>query len=138
MTTLQLGIHQRLQTKRGPEGKRRIVDWMTLDSRGTYFPDAQRDNFGKPWGQTMYNYQWFVGDRTSIISYGWFDFWNLVGSQPLNNYNVPGYNPKGLNVITTGISLSRPPAGQRLHRLHRDQHRADPDLGPEHLARPTG
>ena len=38
----------------------------------------------------MYNYQWFLGDRTSIVSYGWFDFWKLVGSQPLNNYNVPG------------------------------------------------
>jgi len=84
---------------------------MTLDLNGTYFPDAQRDNFGKPWGQTMYNYQWFVGDRTSIISYGWFDFWNLTGSQPLSNYNVAGYNPKGLNVITTGVSLSRPPRG---------------------------
>jgi len=111
ITTLQLGLHQRLQTKRGPEGKRRIIDWMTLDLNGTYFPDAQRDNFSKPWGQTMYNYQWFVGDRTSIISYGWFDFWNLTGSQPLSNYNVPGYNPKGLNVITTGVSLSRPPRG---------------------------
>ena len=85
ITTLQLGLHQRLQTKRGPEGKRRIIDWMTLDVNGTYFPDAQRDNFGKPWGQTMYNYQWFVGDRTSIISYGWFDFWNVTGSQPLSN-----------------------------------------------------
>ena len=111
LTTLQLGLHQRLQTKRGPEGKRRIIDWMTLDLNGTYFPDSQRDNFAKPWGQTMYNYQWFVGDRTSFISYGWFDFWNLTGSQPLSNYNVPGYNPKGLNVITTGISLSRPPRG---------------------------
>jgi len=111
ITMLQLGIHQRLQTKRGPEGKRRIIDWMTLDLNGTYFPDAQRDNFGKPWGQTMYNYQWFVGDRTSIISYGWFDFWNLTGSVPLSNYTVAGYNPKGLNVITTGVSLSRPPRG---------------------------
>src|SRR5208337_4773461 len=104
---LQLGIHQRLQTKRGPEGKRRIIDWMTLDLNGTYFPDAQRDNFGKPWGQTMYNYQWFVGDRTSIISYGWFDFWNLTGSVPLSNYTVAGYNPKGLNVInTSALNLS--------------------------------
>ena len=109
ITMLQLGLHQRLQTKRGPEGRRRIVDWMTLDVNGTYFPDAQRDNFGKSWGQTMYNYQWFLGDRTSIISYGWFDFWNLTGSKPLNNYNVQGFNPNGLNVITTGISLSRPP-----------------------------
>jgi hypothetical protein len=109
LTTLQLGVHQRLQTKRGPEGRRRIVDWMTLDVMGTYFPDAQRDNFGKSWGQTMYNYQWFLGDRTSIISYGWFDYWKLVGSAPLNNYNVQGFNPTGLNVITTGISISRPP-----------------------------
>lgn len=109
VTTLQLGVHQRLQTKRGPEGKRRIMDWMVLDVNGTYFPDAQRDNFGVPWGQTMYNYQWFLGDRTSIISSGWFEFWDLVGSQVLNNYNVPGFNPKGLNVITTGISVSRPP-----------------------------
>jgi hypothetical protein len=109
ITTLQLGVHQRLQTKRGPEGKRRIVDWMTLDVNGTYFPNAQRDNFGVPWGQTTYNYQWFLGDRTSIISYGWFDFWNLTGSQVLSNYNVPGFNPKGLNVITTGIALNRPP-----------------------------
>src|SRR5207245_5495731 len=82
-----------------------------LDVMGTYFPDAQRDNFGKPWGQTMYNYQWFLGDRTSIISYGWFDFWNLTGSAPLNNYNVQTYNPKGLNVITTGVSITRPPRG---------------------------
>ena len=112
ITTLQLGLHQRLQTKRGPEGKRRIIDWMTLDLNGTYFPDAQRDNFGKPWGQTMYNYQWFVGDRTSLISYGWFDFWDVTGSQPLSNtYTVEGHNPKGLNVITTGVSLSRPPRG---------------------------
>ncbi|MHC4148602.1 MAG: LPS-assembly protein LptD [Planctomycetota bacterium] len=29
--TLNVGISQRLQTKRGPEGKRRTVDWMRLD-----------------------------------------------------------------------------------------------------------
>ena len=84
---------------------------MTLDVIGTYFPDAQRDNFGKPFGQNMYNCQWFLGDRTSIISYGWFEFWNLTGSQPLNNYNVPGINPFGLNVITPGISMSPAAAG---------------------------
>jgi hypothetical protein len=110
--TAQFGIHQRLQTKRGPEGKRRVVDWMTLDAATTYFPNAQRDNFGKPWGQTMYNYQWFLGDRTSILSTGWFDFWNIEGSAPLiGSATVPTFNPKGLNVITTGLSLSRPPRG---------------------------
>ena len=68
--TLQLGIHQRLQTKRGPEGRRRIIDYMTLDVDTTYFPNADRDNFGKPFGQNMYNWEWFIGDRTSIVSYG--------------------------------------------------------------------
>ncbi|APW63035.1 hypothetical protein [Paludisphaera borealis] len=109
--TAQFGIHQRLQTKRGPEGKRRIVDWMTLDASTTYFPNSQRDNFGKPWGQTQYNYQWFLGDRTSILSSGLFDFWNVQGSAPLDNATVPGFNPKGMNIITTGVSLSRPPRG---------------------------
>ena len=107
--TVMLGVHQRLQTKRGPVGRRRIVDYMTLDASTTYFPDAARDNFGASWGQTQYNYQWYIGDRTSIVSSGWFEFWKLVGSNPLNNNMVHGYNPNGLNIITTGISLTRPP-----------------------------
>ena len=110
INTVQLGIHQRLQTKRGPLGKKRIVDFMTLDAGTTYFPTAARDNFGVPWGQTMYNYQWYLGDRTSIVSQGWFEFWKLVGSSPLSSSSlVNGYNPNGLNVITTGINLMRPP-----------------------------
>ncbi len=107
--TVQMGIHQRLQTKRGPKGKRRIVDYMTLDASTTYFPYAQRDNFDTPWGQALYNWQWYIGDRTSIVSAGWFDFFKLVGSTPLNNNMTQGYNPNGLNIITSGISISRPP-----------------------------
>jgi hypothetical protein len=107
LETVQLGVHQRLQTKRGPVGMRRIVDYMTLDATCTYFPNAARDNFGTPWGQALYNYQWYLGDRTSIVSAGWFDFFKLVGSTPLAN--VTGYNPNGLNIITSGISISRPP-----------------------------
>ena len=80
---------------------------MTLDASTTYFPTAARDNFGTPWGQAMYNYQWYIGDRTSIVSSGWFDFFKLVGSSPLPS--VTGYNPNGLNIITTGVSISRPP-----------------------------
>ena len=110
INSVQLGIHQRLQTKRGPLGKKRIVDFMTLDAGTTYFPTAARDDFGVPWGQTMYNYQWYLGDRTSIVSQGWFEFWKLVGSSPLSSSSlVNGYNPNGLNVITTGINLMRPP-----------------------------
>jgi hypothetical protein len=106
---VQLGIHQRLQTKRGPEGRRRIIDFMTLDLETTYFPNAARDNFGKPFGQNTYNWQWFIGDRTSFISYGWFEFFN-IGGQPIFNTNVNRKNdPFGLNVVTSGISIIRPP-----------------------------
>lgn len=111
METLHLGIHQRLQTKRGPDGKRRIVDYMTFDLDTTYFPDASRDNYNKPFGQNTYNWQWFVGDRTSIISTGWFEFWNITGN-PIYKTNFNRHNdPFGLNVVTTGVSLSRPPRG---------------------------
>ncbi len=109
---LRTGIHQRLQTKRGPIGRRRIVDFMELDLTTTYFPNAARDNFGKSFGQNMYNWEWFIGDRTSIVSYGWFEFFNITG-QPLLKTN-PNHtnNPFGLNVITSGISIARPPRGQ--------------------------
>ena len=111
MQTLHLGLHQRLQTKRGPEGKRRIIDYMTLDFDTTYFPQANRDNFGKSFGQNMYLWQWFIGDRTSIVSYGWFEFWTLGGT-PIYNTNINRHNdPFGLNVVTSGINISRPPRG---------------------------
>ncbi|MDR3638748.1 MAG: hypothetical protein P4L84_33385 [Isosphaeraceae bacterium] len=108
INTLQMNIHQRLQTKRGPEGKRRIIDYMTLDLSSTYFPQASRDNFGKPFGQNMYNWQWFVGDRTSVFSYGWFEFFN-IGGQPTVQAAARHNDPFGLNVVTSGISITRPP-----------------------------
>lgn len=111
MQTLQAGIHQRLQTKRGPEGRRRIVDYMILDLSTTYYPAADRDNFGKPFGQNMYNWEWYLGDRTSIISNGWFEFWDITGD-PILASNPRGTNdPFGLQAITTGISINRPPRG---------------------------
>jgi hypothetical protein len=108
LNSLQFNIHQRLQTKRGPEGRRRIIDYMTLDLTSTYFPQASRDNFGKPFGQNMYNWQWFVGDRTSVYSYGWFEFFN-IGGQPTVQAAARHNDPFGLNVVTSGISISRPP-----------------------------
>jgi len=108
--TLQLNLHSRLQTKRGPEGRRRIMDLMTLDLSTTFFPYAERDNFGKAFGQNMYNWQWFIGDRTSLVSYGWFEFFDITG-RPTNKVNTLYNDPFGLNVITSGISISRPPRG---------------------------
>jgi hypothetical protein len=59
----------------------------------------------------MYNWQWFIGDRTSIISYGWFEFFDILG-KPTNKATTKLVNdPFGLNVITSGISISRPPRG---------------------------
>ena len=77
---LRLGIHQRLQTKRGPATKRRIIDYVVLDVDTTFFPNARRDNFGTPFGQNTYNLEWYIGDRTSITSYGWFEFFNIGGA----------------------------------------------------------
>ncbi len=109
--TAHLGIHQRLQTKRGKDGYRRIIDYMTFDLDTTYFPNASRDNFGKPFGQNMYNYEWFFGDRTSFTSYGWFEVWKVQG-QPILLTNPRHTNdPFGLNVITSGFQISRPPRG---------------------------
>ncbi|WP_406695407.1 hypothetical protein V5E97_30730 [Singulisphaera sp. Ch08] len=109
--TLQLNMHSRLQTKRGPEGRRRIMDFMTFDLSSTYFPYAQRDNFGKAFGQNSYNWQWFLGDRTSLVSYGWFEFFDIGGKPKIQASKNLASDPFGLNVITSGISISRPPRG---------------------------
>jgi hypothetical protein len=112
METLKLGIHQRLQTKRGKEGQRHIMDYMVFDVDTTYFPMASRDNFGKPFGQNFYNYEWYIGDRTSIVSYGWFEFWKITGDPYLNyNTSLDKNDPFGLHIITSGISITRIPKG---------------------------
>jgi hypothetical protein len=111
MQTVNFGLRQRLQTKRGPEGRRRIIDWMVLDLNTTFYPNASRDNFGKPFGQNTYNYEWFIGDRTSIISYGWFEFWNIGGKPYLPANPIQKNDPFGLDVISTGLSITRPPRG---------------------------
>ncbi len=70
---LQLDARQRLQTKRGFPGAEHIVDWITLDTSVSLYPNADRDNFGQSWGFLEYYFLWHVGDRTSISSAGWYD-----------------------------------------------------------------
>jgi len=108
--TLKLGIHQRLQTKRGPEGRRHITDYMIFDVDTTYFPQASRDNFGKPFGQNFYNYEWYLGDRTSFVSYGWFEFFKVTGNPFYTPQNTKN-DPFGLRIITSGVSITRIPKG---------------------------
>ena len=91
---IRMGARQRWQTKRGPEANRRIIDWITLDTEATIFPDPDRDNFGETVGLVNYNFLWHVGDRLSLVSEGYFDFY-----------------PDAPKYITVGGFLNRPPRG---------------------------
>lgn len=73
---LRLGWRHRLQTKVGPPQQQRIKDWMTLDLGVTYFPNAERDNFGEDFGLFTTRYAWNVGDRTSILASSMVDFFD--------------------------------------------------------------
>ncbi len=92
--TARLGLRQRWQTKRGPVGNQRIVDWVVLNTDFTIFPNANRDNFGQTIGLVDYNFRWHVGDRTTVVSDGYFDFFQ----------NAPQY-------YNLGVFLNRPPRG---------------------------
>ena len=88
---LNLDVRQRWQTKRGYPGDQHIVDWMTLDLSGTYFPADERDNFGQSFGFLEYDYIWNIGDRTAITSSGWYE---------------PGDDAP--RVFTIGATMNRP------------------------------
>lgn len=94
LTAVRMGVRQRWQTKRGMPGQRRIIDWIVLDANATWFPNEDRDNFGTPLGLVDYDFRWHVGDRTTLVSDGIFDFF-----------------PDGQQVVTFGGFLSRPPRG---------------------------
>jgi hypothetical protein len=88
---LELDVRQRWQTKRGYPGMQHIVDWMTLDLSGSYFPNPNRDNFGEPFAFLRYDWLWNIGDRTALTSTGWVD--------PIDN---------GARVFTFGAYFNRP------------------------------
>ena len=91
---IQLGVRQRWQTRRGAPGRQRIVDWMTLDAQVSLFPDADRDNFGAGAGLFDYDFRWHVGDRVSILSDGFADFFG-----------------QGLRTVSVGAFAERPEIG---------------------------
>jgi hypothetical protein len=86
----QTDVRQRWQTKRGFPGQEHVVDYLTLDLSATFFPHPDRDNFGKSVAFLEYDTTWNVGDRTAVVSSGWFD--------PFNN---------GARVFTIGTFLNR-------------------------------
>jgi len=98
---VQMELRQRWQTKRGFPGAQHIIDWMTLDTSFTYFPNSTRDNFGKPFAFVEYRYLWNIGDRTAIESSGWFD--------PMTNIpSSSGVTGSGPAVFSVGIFFNRP------------------------------
>ncbi|WP_148072123.1 LPS-assembly protein LptD [Bythopirellula goksoeyrii] len=88
------GMRHRWQTKRGGPGRQHIVDWLTLDSNITFFPDANRDNFGANFGLFDYYLRWHLGDRFTVVSDGAADFFS-----------------GGLRTVSAGVILNRPTRG---------------------------
>lgn len=94
LMALRMGVRQRWQTKRGPAGNQHIIDWLTLDMNGTYFPDADRDNFGADVGLLDYDLRWHLGDRFTVVSDGAADVFG-----------------DGLKTVSGGILINRPTRG---------------------------
>ena len=94
LTALRLGMRHRWQTKRGGAGRQHIVDWLTIDSNITYFPDPDRDNFGQDVGLLDYDVRWHLGDRFTVVSDGFADFFG-----------------DGLRTVSGGVILNRPTKG---------------------------
>lgn len=90
----RLGVHQRFQTKRGLPGRERITDLFQFDVDTVLFPEADRDNFGEHVGPTTYDMRYHVGDRVTLLSDGYIDFFD-----------------DGLRSISAGIRSSRPGVG---------------------------
>ena len=94
LMTLRAGMRHRWQTKRGVPGQQHIVDWLTIDSNLTWFPDQDRDNFGQDFGLFDYDVRWHLGDRFTIVSDGAADFFG-----------------DGLRMVSGGVLLNRPSSG---------------------------
>ena len=94
LAAVRVGMRHRLQTKRGPLGEERIIDWLTFDSNATWFPMEDRDNAGAAIGLIDYDLRWHLGDRFSVLSDGAADTFG-----------------DGLRTVSIGVLLNRPMTG---------------------------
>jgi len=67
---VQLGWRNRFQTKRGPEGQRVNVDWLTLDLEATFYNNREFPDIDE-WGKRAFNHirqltDWKVTDSMSV------------------------------------------------------------------------
>lgn len=86
LNVLRMGWRHRWQTKVGPPERPRIRDWMTLDLEASFFPNADRDNFGEHFGLIGGDYSWHVGDRTVLLADALYDL--FAGGQQLWNVGI--------------------------------------------------
>ena len=91
LSIVRFGLRQRWQTKRGLPGNERVIDWITFNLSTSFFPEADRDNFGSDFGVLDYDFKWFVGDRVSVVSDGYADFFS-----------------QGLRTVSLGLQSNRP------------------------------
>lgn len=91
----RVGLHQRLQTKRGIAGRERIADVVELDVDAILFGDKDRDNFGETIGGINYDFRYHIGDRVTLVSDGYYDLFET-----------------GLKATTIGGVISRPGRGE--------------------------
>ncbi len=77
LRVMRVSLNQRWQTHRGRPGDRHVVDWITLNTHLSYFPEADRDNFGQDLGLAGYHFLWNVGDRLAVFSDGDFDIYDM-------------------------------------------------------------
>lgn len=93
LQVVRMNVNQRWQTKRGRPGRQKIVDWISLDTGISYFPDTSQ-NFGEPFGLANYDFRWQLGNRLSLFSLGVFDFFG-----------------DGQRIVQVGAALERPSRG---------------------------
>jgi hypothetical protein len=73
INVLQLDMRHRFQTKRGFPGLEHTTDVFIVGASISYFPESSRDNFGHPFAFLEYDAVWNIGDRTALVSEGWFE-----------------------------------------------------------------
>lgn len=95
LAVFHLAARQRWQTHRGAPGRQQVIDWISLDTEGFFYPDADRDNFGQIAGQLQYDFKWHLGDRFTVLSDGFADTF-----------------ADGLKTAALGAIVSRPGRGQ--------------------------
>lgn len=99
LTLMRFGMKHRWQTKRGAVGRRHIIDWITLDTNFTIYPESDQ-NFGESLGMLDYDFRWYVGDRFSLLSSGVFD--TFSGGQRIVRAGAQSHRP-GLGSIYLGL-----------------------------------